>query len=160
MSARVVVTGWGVVSAIGHRAELYWQNLARGVCGIAPATTIPTDRLTQKVVAEVKDYDPRKHFDEIQLATLDRVAQFGVIAAREAIAHSGLKLDRQIADRTATIIGCGVGGQSTQDENYKRLYENKAKRLHPATIPKLMVDRKSTRLNSSHIQKSRMPSSA
>ena len=140
MTHRVVVTGWGVLSSIGHDAATYWDNLKRGVCGIAPAVTIPTDQLTQKVVAEVKDYDPLKHFDEKIAAPMDRVAQFGVIAAREAIAHSGLTFDGALSERTACIIGCGVGGQSTQDENYKRLYGDKAKRLHPLTIPKLMVN--------------------
>ena len=140
MPHRVVVTGWGVLSAIGHTAEAYWHNLSRGVCGIAPALTIPTDQLAQKVVAEVKEYDPLKFFDERDAATMDRVAQFGVIAAREAIAHSGLKFDGGLAEQTATIIGCGVGGQVAQDENYKRLYWDKAKRLHPLTIPKLMVN--------------------
>ena len=71
---------------------------------------------------------------------MDRVAQFGVIAAREAIAHSGLSFEGELSEQTATIIGCGVGGQSTQDENYKRLYHDKARRLHPLTIPKLMVN--------------------
>ncbi len=102
--------------------------------------TIPTDQLAQKVVAEVKDYDPLKHFDERGATPMDRVAQFGVIAAREAIAHSGSKFDGALSEQTACIIGCGVGGQSTQDENYKRLYGDKAKRLHPLTIPKLMVN--------------------
>ena len=140
MAQRVVVTGWGVLSSIGYDAGTYWDNLKRGVSGIAPATTIPTDQLTQKVVAEVKDYDPLKHFDERAAAPMDRVAQFGVIAAREAIAHSGLTFDGALSEQTATIIGCGVGGQSTQDENYRRLYGDKAKRLHPLTIPKLMVN--------------------
>jgi nodulation protein E len=140
MAERVVVTGWGVLSSIGDTAETYWSSLKRGVCGIAPAVTIPTDQLAQKVVAEVKDYDPLKYFDERQAAPMDRVAQFGVIAAREAISHSGLKFDGELSEQTVTIIGCGVGGQSTQDENYKRLYGDKAKRLHPLTIPKLMVN--------------------
>jgi nodulation protein E len=140
MVHRVVVTGWGVISSIGHTADTYWSNLARGVSGIAPAVTIPTDQLAQKVVAEVKDYDPLKFFDDREVSPLDRVAQFGVIAAREAVAQSGLKFDGALSERTATIIGCGVGGQSTQDENYKRLYRDNAKRLHPLTIPRLMVN--------------------
>ena len=61
MTHRVVVTGWGVVSSIGQTAAAYWSNLSRGVCGIADATIIPTDDLAQKVVAEVKDFDPRKY---------------------------------------------------------------------------------------------------
>jgi len=140
MTHRVVVTGWGVVSSIGHTAASFWPNLVAGVSGIADATIIPTDRLTQKRVAEVKDFDPRRHFDERQTAMLDRVSQFAVVAAREAIAQSGLAFDQELSERTATIIGTGVGGQSTQDENYKRLYADQAKRLHPLTIPKLMVN--------------------
>jgi nodulation protein E len=140
MPHRVVVTGWGALSAIGNTVDAYWSNLSRGVCGIAPATIVPTEQLAQNIVAEVKDYDPFKYFDERTLAPLDRVAQFAVIAAREAIAHSGLTFDGALAEQTATIIGCGVGGQSTQDENYKRLYRDNAKRLHPLTIPKLMVN--------------------
>jgi nodulation protein E len=137
---RVVVTGWGAISPIGHTAEQHWSSLARGICGIAPATIISTDQLTQKVVGEVKNYDPRNFFSEREAAPLDRVSQFAVIAAREAIAHSGLTLEDGLAERTATIIGCGVGGQSTQDENYQRLYLDNARRLHPLTIPKLMVN--------------------
>src|SRR5581483_10635424 len=110
---RVGVTGWGVLSSIGATAGTFWSNLTRGVSGIAPAVTIPTDQLAQKVVAEAKDYDPLKYFDERTAAPMDRVAQFGVIAAREAIAHSGLKFDGALSQQTATIIGCGVGGQST-----------------------------------------------
>jgi nodulation protein E len=140
MPHRVVVTGWGVVSSIGHTAATYWSNLARGVCGIAEATLVAPDLLTNKIVAEVKDFDPRKHFDERQTSMLDRVAQFAVVAAREAVAHSGLAFDQSLSERTATIIGTGVGGQNTQDENYKRLYRDNAKRLHPLTIPKLMVN--------------------
>ena len=140
MAHRVVVTGWGVLSPIGSNAEQHWANLIRGVCGIAPATTIPTDQLSQSVVAEVKGYNPLDHFNEKEAAPLDRVAQFGVIAARQAIAHSGLTLDGGLAERTATIIGCGVGGQSTQDESYWKLYRENARRLHPLTIPKLMVN--------------------
>jgi nodulation protein E len=140
MTHRVVVTGWGVVSSIGHTAASYWSSLARGVSGIAPATIIPTDQLTQKIVAEVKNFEPGKHFDDRGMAMLDRVAQFAVVAAREAVAHSGLSFDGPLSEGTATIIGTGVGGQSTQDENYKRLYRDNARRLHPLTIPKLMVN--------------------
>src|ERR1700686_1154894 len=140
MGHRVVVTGWGVVSSIGHSATSYWSNLVRGISGIADATIIPTDQLSQKIVAEVKDFDPRSHFDDRQIAMLDRVSQFAVVAGREAVAHAGISFDDRLSERTATIIGTGVGGQTTQDENYKRLYREGAKRLHPLTIPKLMVN--------------------
>ena len=140
MTHRVVVTGWGVISAIGHNAASYWSNLMRGVSGIAHATLVPADQLTQKIVAEVKSFDPHKYFDDRQSAMLDRVAQFAVVAARQAVAHSGISFDDGLSEKTATIIGTGVGGQNTQDDSYKRLYRENAKRLHPLTIPKLMVN--------------------
>src|SRR5260370_11984006 len=140
MAHRVVVSGWCVVSSIGHTAMSYWSNMVRGICGIADATIIPTDQLSQKTVAEGKNFDPRSHFDDRQIAMLDRVSQFAVIAGREAVAHAGISFDDRLPETTATIIGTGVGGQTTQDENYKRLYREGAKRLHPLTIPKLMVN--------------------
>ncbi len=140
MAHRVVVTGWGVVSSIGQAAESYWSNLVRGVSGIAEATLVPADQLTNKVVAEVKDFDPTKHFDDQQISMLDRVSQFAVVAARQAISHAGISFDEPLSERTAAIVGTGVGGQNTQDENYQRLYRDNAKRLHPLTIPKLMVN--------------------
>jgi nodulation protein E len=140
MPSRVVVTGWGVVSSIGQTAASFWSSLLRGACGIAEATIIPTDQLTQKVVAEVKGFEPRDHFDERGAASLDRVSQFAVVAAREAVSHAGISFDGSLSETTATIIGTGVGGQNTQDDNYRRLYKEGAKRLHPLTIPRLMVN--------------------
>jgi nodulation protein E len=140
MSHRVVVTGWGVISAIGHNAAAYWSNLSQGVSGFANATIISTDQLTQKVVAEVKAFDARKYFNDREVSMLDRVSQFAVVAAREAVEHAGISFAHGLSERTATIIGTGVGGQTTQDESYKRLYQEHAKRLHPLTIPKLMVN--------------------
>jgi len=140
MNHRVVVTGWGVISSIGHSAASYWSNLSRGVSGIADATTIPTDELMQKCVAEVKDYVPTKHFEARMLPALDRASQFAVVAAREATGHSGLSFTGELSERTATIIGSGAGGQGSMDDAYKRLYGDKAKRMHPLTVPKLMVN--------------------
>ena len=138
---RVVVTGLGAVSPIGQTAASYWASLKQGVCGISPITQVPTpEELSQKVAAEVKDFDPLKHFDERQISTLDRVSQFAVVAAREAIAQSGLTFDMPLSLRTATIIGTGVGGQTTLDESFRRIYLDKKSRVFPLTIPKLMVN--------------------
>jgi nodulation protein E len=96
--------------------------------------------LNQKVVAEVKDFDPAAHFDERQLATLDRVSQFAVVAAREAVAQSGLSFANGLSERTATILGSGAPGQVTQEESYKRLFVDKANRIFPLTVPRLMAN--------------------
>jgi len=137
---RVVVTGWGVISPVGNTAATYWEALSHGASGLGAPTLAPVDQLNQKVVAEVKGFDPAAHFSDRALAFMDRVAQFGVVAAREAIAQSGLAFDEELAQRTATIIGTAVGGQTTQDENYVKLYRQGARRLPPFAIPRLMVN--------------------
>ncbi len=138
---RVVVTGLGAVSPIGQVIASYWASLKQGVCGIGPITQVPTpEELIQKVAAEVKDFDPLKHFEERQIATLDRVSQFAVVAAREAIAQAAIKFDMALSVRTATIIGTGVGGQTTLDESFRRVYRDKKTRVFPLTIPKVMAN--------------------
>ena len=138
---RVVVTGLGAVSPLGHSAATYWDNLKRGVSGIGPITQAATpEELIQKVACEVKDFDPLRYFEERQLSTLDRISQFAVVAAREAIAQAGITFDMPLSVRTACIIGTGVGGQTTHDESFRRVYLERKTRVFPLTIPKLMVN--------------------
>ena len=138
---RVVVTGMGAVTPLGHSAASYWNNLKAGVSGLGPITLTPAnEELTQKVAAEVKNFDPLGHFAERQLSTLDRVSQFAIVAAREAIAQSGLVFDTPLSVRTATIVGTGVGGQTTHDDGFRRVYLEKRTRVFPLTIPKAMVN--------------------
>jgi nodulation protein E len=145
---RVVVTGWGVVSPVGSTASAYREGLQRGTSGLGPPTLAPIDDLNQKVVAEVKDFAPSAHFSDRQLAFMDRVAQLGVVAAREAIAQAGLDFaDEALAVRTATIIGTAVGGQTTQDDNYRKLYKEGSRRMPPFAIPRLMVNAASSQIS-------------
>ena len=137
---RVVITGMGVVSPVGCDLEAYWHALVEGRSGIGPITSIPTERLNIRIGAEVKNYVPEKNFDSRAVPLLDRFAQFAVIAARNAVADSGLVFGEELAQETATIVGTGVGGQHTLDDGYYRLYGQNAARLHPFTIPRLMVN--------------------
>ncbi len=141
--SRVVVTGLGVVSPIGLTAPSYWTSLVAGTSGFGPITLVPqadADRLVQKIAAEVKGFDPATHFDQRRLATLDRVSQFAIVAAREAIADAGMAISDRLAEQTAVVIGCAVGGQTTVDESASRIYRDQKKRISPLTIPKLMVN--------------------
>jgi nodulation protein E len=135
---RVVVTGLGAITPLGHDVRENWDGLSRGVDGIRPVELVPADRLNQKVLGEVKGFDPLKHFSERELPILDRVSQFSIVAAKQAIAQSGLSFEGELSERAATIIGTGVGGQTTVDESFRRLYEDKQPRVYPLTIPKLM----------------------
>jgi nodulation protein E len=81
---------------------------------------------------------PTDHFEARQIGMLDRVAQFAVVAAREAIAQSGLSFAGELGEHTAAIVGSGIGGQNTHDDGFRRIYAEKVTRVHPLTIPKVM----------------------
>jgi nodulation protein E len=137
---RVAITGIGVVSPVGNDLEAFWHALVEGRSGIGPLTSIPTERLNVRIAAEVKNHVPEQNFSGRAVALLDRFAQFAVIAARHAVADAGLIFGEELAQTTATIVGTGVGGQNTLDDGYYRLYAENAARLHPFTIPRLMVN--------------------
>jgi nodulation protein E len=135
---RVVITGLGVVSPAGQSIHDFWQAIVIGNSAIRPLTLVHTTQLTSKIAAEVADFDASAHFEEKPLSLLDRFAQFAVVAARQAITDAGLQGQCALAT-AATIIGSAAGGQTTADEGYRRLYGENATRLHPLTIPRLML---------------------
>ena len=136
---RVVITGLGVVSSVGQSTQDYWDSVIAGRSAFAPPTLGNTARATSKVVGEVTGFDPAAHFEPSQILLLDRVSQFAIVAARQAVSQSGLALRGELAERTAAIVGTGSGGHTTVDENFHRLYAEGAARLHPLTIPKAMI---------------------
>jgi nodulation protein E len=113
--------------------------LVSGRTGIGPISIAPDARLKQKVAAEITDFDPLLHFSADRMKLLDRVSQLALVAAGEAIQMSGIALDDDLRPHTACIIGCGAGGQVTQDEAFRLFYEEKASRVPPLTIPKMMI---------------------
>ncbi|HEX6833578.1 MAG TPA: beta-ketoacyl-[acyl-carrier-protein] synthase family protein, partial [Rudaea sp.] len=138
---RVVITGMGCVSALGHDARAHWAALREGRGGIGPIVNVPTDLLNVKIAAEVRGFDPNAHFDSKRQMFLDRVTQFALVAAREAIAQSGLDFKRDgIGERTACLIGTGIGGENTHDEQSRRFYADNNPRVHPLTIVRLMAN--------------------
>jgi nodulation protein E len=136
---RVVITGLGVVSSVGQSTQDYWDSLIAGRLGFAPPTLGAAVQATAKLVGEVKSFESAVHFESSQILLLDRVSQFAIVAARQAVSQSGLALDGELAVRTAAIIGTGSGGHTTLDENFRRLYAEGAARLHPLAIPRAMI---------------------
>ena len=137
---RVVITGMGALSALGRNAAACWKAMREGQQGIAPITGIDASSLKARIAAEVRDFQPLDHFSEKPLMLLDRVSQFALVAAREAIAQSAIDFSAdELGDRTACIIGTGVGGENTHDEASRRLYGENA-RPHPLSIVRLMAN--------------------
>lgn len=140
MSRRVVVTGMGAISALGHTADETWQGMREGRSGIAPLAGFDDPTLRVRVAGQVRDYDPLRHFDEKKLLLLDRVSQFALVAAREAVAQSGLEFRGSgIGQRTACVVGTGTGGEQTNDECSRRLYKEGNPRMHPLSIVRRMM---------------------
>jgi len=147
---RVVISGVGCVSALGLTAPVHIQATREARSGLATVTLIDPDKLNAKVAAEVKDFDPATYLDRKTLGMVDRVAVFALVAGAEAIADSGLSFDGELAEQTAVILGTGVGGMNTVDENFHRLYAEGAQRLHPFVIPKLMANAAASQITMAH----------
>src|SRR4051812_41394201 len=137
---RVAITGLGVISALGNNQNEFWKGLAEGRSGIAPVQAVDMSGFRFHNGAEVRGYDPVEHFPGGTNESLDRFAQFAVIAAREAVASSGLPLTPESSARTAVILGAAIGGQCSQETGFQELYVRNRTRVHPLTIPKAMMN--------------------
>lgn len=131
----IVVTGLGCISALGNSLPANWDNLKNGRSGIRPAVNLDIGTLTAKHIAEVI-YNPDDYFSTRQAASLDRVTQFALIAAKEAIEDAQLDPSR-VPERIAVVLGTGVGGMETNYDANKRFLAQH-KRVPPGTIPKGM----------------------
>jgi nodulation protein E len=147
MRHRVVVTGAGVISALGHNCSEFWQGLAAGRSDIQPLQAVDRGLLRFSNGAEVQGFDPSQHFEEKEIGLLDRFAQFGVVAAREAIAQSGIQWSEELRESTAIVTGSCVGGQTTEDEGFVNLYRNNIPRVNPLTIPRTMENAAASRIS-------------
>jgi len=147
MTRRVVITGVGVVCALGHNSGDFWQELSQGRSGIAPLESIAPGLLRFENGAEVHNWDPLRHFDEKETGMLDRFAQFGVVAAREAVADAGVEWSAELRQETAIVTGSCVGGQGTEDEGFVNLYRKNIPRVNPLTIPRSMENAAASRIS-------------
>ncbi len=137
---RVVVTGSGVVSSLGVGREPFLKGLREGRSGIGPIKMIPTEGLSTNFAAEARDFIGEEHFSRSDIALFDRVTQMALVAAAEAMAQSGLELSEARQTRAATVIGTSMGGQHTQDDNYRLVYGEGKTRVHPFIVPRLMAN--------------------
>lgn len=129
----------GAVTPVGQTVDHFWRALVAGESGFAVPTIADITRLNCRVVAEVKNFDPTADLTSSQAGMMDRVSQFMAVAAKQAVAHSGLTFAGGLSERTAAIIGTGAGGLMTVDENLRKFYGENS-RVHPLTIPKVMVN--------------------
>ena len=147
---RVVVTGLGVVSPVGHNVPDFWAALLAAETGVAPIQNIPAERLNVKIAGEVKGFAPEKIIDPKKIPFLDRFAQLGLAASIEAVRDAALPITPDNATRVGCIIGTGVGGQGTIEEQHAPLVKETSNRVHPFTIPRLMANAGASHISMQH----------
>ena len=139
---RVVVTGMGAVTPVGNTAEETWKNLVAGVSGIAPITLFDSSDCKTHFAGEVKNLNITDFIDRKEARKMDRYAQLAVISAVQAVEDSGMDLDTVNKNRIGVVIGVGIGGIRTFEEEvsyYAQHMENGAK-FNPFFIPKMIAD--------------------
>jgi 3-oxoacyl-[acyl-carrier-protein] synthase II len=136
---RVVVTGLGVVTPLGHDLETFWNKLISGQCGIDRITAFDAAAFDTQIAGEVRNFDPAPAFPSPkEIRRTDRYSQFGVYAAWSALKDSGADLDKLNRDEIGVILGSGIGGLETTSAQIKILHERGPGRLSPFMIPMLI----------------------
>jgi len=137
---KVFVTGIGVVSPLGNDTETFWKNLVAGVSGAGPITRFDTASYDVHFACEVKNFSTDGVLERKEAKRMDRFVQFAVVAAREAIATSGLDLEKANRDRIGVVIGSGIGGMETFENQHTALMDKGPGRVSPFFIPMMIVD--------------------
>lgn len=137
---RVVVTGFGAITPIGNTADEYWKSLLLGKSGAAPITLFDTTNFKTKFACEIKNFDPLNYFEKKEAKKMDRNTQFGMISAREAVAHSRIMEDNVDKNRVGVIWGSGIGGLETFEHEVLEWAKSDIPRFNPFFIPKMIAD--------------------
>jgi nodulation protein E len=137
---RVAITGAGVICAIGRNSEEFAASLRAGRSEIGPIESAAVSSLRFQNGAEIKGYSHTPYFDDRRADFLDRFAQFALIAAREAVAGSGIEWTPALRETTAIVTGSCLGGKITEDAAFLEVYKLGRERIHPLTIPKCMAN--------------------
>jgi len=144
MKKQVVITGLGVVSPIGTSVAEFWKGALAGNSGVSavpPFDTLPIEAYRSRIVGRVRDFDAAAHLDSTQAERLDRYAQFGLVAAKEAITDAALRMDREMPYRVGVIVGAGMGAMTLAERELTRLYrELKPNRVPPNFIPAITMN--------------------
>ncbi|AYF53909.1 beta-ketoacyl-ACP synthase II [Clostridium botulinum] len=138
MKNRVVITGIGAITPIGNDANTFWNSIKDGKCGIDKITAFDTTDYKAKLAAEVKDFEVTNYIDKREARRLDKFCHFALAAADEAMRDSGLNEDNVDKERMGVIVGSGVGGIATIEEQHNKLLQKGPNRVTPFFIPMII----------------------
>lgn len=141
MKRRVVVTGVGMITPVGNTKQETWQAVVEGKSGTAPLTQIDATGFNSRVAAEVKNFDPLKYYpSRKELKKSDRFVQFGIAAAQMALEDAKIDASKEDPYRVGVLVGSGIGGLRTIEEQHRIYLEKGPSRISPFLIPMLIVN--------------------
>ncbi|MCC6292952.1 MAG: beta-ketoacyl-ACP synthase II [Bryobacterales bacterium] len=140
MSRRVVVTGVGLVSALGIGTRNTWNGVKNGLCGIRPIQLFDTTGFSARIAGEVPNFDPLQYIDRKESRKMGRFIHFGVVASQFAMEQSGLQVTEDIAEDVGVYIGSGIGGFEVIEREHKNLLEKGPGRISPFFIPATIIN--------------------
>ena len=134
------MTGVGVISPIGNNKKDFLASLLEGRSGVAQLTAFDPSKFTTTIAAEVKNFDPAKHFSSKEARHMDRFVQLAIVSAKEAMADSGIDLSKYDKNRMGVLVGSGIGGLHTFEEQHLNYIHKGPSRISPFLIPMLIVN--------------------
>jgi 3-oxoacyl-[acyl-carrier-protein] synthase II len=140
LARRVVVTGVGLLSALGNGTEATWSALLAAKSGVGPITQFDASEFSTRIAAEVKNFDPLEFIDRKELRKMGRFIHFAIAASDEAMKASGLKVTSENAERVGVYIGSGIGAFEVIEREHKNLLEKGPSRISPFFIPATIVN--------------------
>jgi len=141
MKRRVVITGMGVITPLGHDLETLWNNLMAGKSGVSHIDSFDASEFPTRIAASIRDFDPEQYIDKKDARRMDRFVHFAVAASKLALQDAGLDVQTGAdPERVGVYIGSGIGGLGTWEEQHKILLEKGPKRVSPFFIPMMIAN--------------------
>lgn len=140
LKKRVVITGLGVISPVGTGKDKFWNNLLDGKSGIGPITKFDASELTSQIAGEVDDFDAEEYVDKKEARRMDLFTQYAVAASIMAAKDSGLDMNAVDPYRVGVILGSGIGGIGTMEDQHHTLETKGPRRVSPLTVPMMIIN--------------------
>ena len=140
MSRRVVVTGMGAITPIGLSVEEFWNGVKEGKTGFAPITKFDASEYKCKIAAEVKGFDGKEYMDAKAAKRMELFSQYAVAATKEALADSGIDMEKEDAYRVGVSVGSGIGSLQAMEREHQRLLEKGPNRVNPLLVPMMICN--------------------
>ncbi|MBO0696581.1 MAG: beta-ketoacyl-ACP synthase II, partial [Verrucomicrobia bacterium] len=137
---RVVVTGVGLVTALGTGTEETWKGLCEGRSGVSTITRFDATQFPTKIAGEVKNFDPLRWFDKKDVKKMDSFIHYAVAASECAMKQSGLKITPELSERTGVFIGSGIGGFTIIEREHLNFLEGGPRKISPFFIPSSIIN--------------------